>query len=115
MTYNFRSYNYQLPKGTIALLESGEYSDRDNIGLFVALRDVCLEEEARAFEKHVRENPQQYDLIGLNHHSFVSYLCANQTLATLECREVHIGSYGTLSIGDHRINFYDLAEEASDD
>lgn len=107
-----KTYTYR--RGTILLLEAGEYSDYQYVGQLVTLCDLdlkkamadykeILEVEKKDWLSHYRNMPgwDPNDTVWVgeeNVNGFVGWLCATQKCAGLDCQTAHIGSYGKLEI-----------------
>ena len=87
----------QYKAGELVILENGEYSDRSWSGPFRVLKDfdmVELAEQLKATfqpeQDHYSSEPGPYD--------FIQWLSAEGYLQDVECRRVHVGSYGQLEV-----------------
>jgi hypothetical protein len=83
--------------GELLILEDGEYSDKSWSGPFRVLKDfdiVDLAEQLKATfkpeEHHYSSEPEPYN--------FRDWLHTQGFIEDVECRSVHIGSYGRLEI-----------------
>lgn len=83
--------------GELLILEDGEYSDKSWAGPFRVLKDFDIVELAEQLkstfkpaEHHYSEEPGPSD--------FREWLHTQGFIEDVECRSVHVGSYGTLEI-----------------
>lgn len=83
--------------GELPILEDGEYSDRSWAGPFRVLKDFDIGELAdqlkatfKPAKNDYHKEPGPYD--------FRDWLSREGFIEDVECRSVHIGSYGTLAI-----------------
>lgn len=83
------------PKGTILLLEEGEYSDFGYVAHLVTLQDLDVREAIDRFKEQY-EAEDSWDTPRPS--SFVAWLIATQQCAPLVCQTLHIGSYGALEL-----------------
>lgn len=83
------------PKGTVLLLEEGEYSDRSYCGHLVTVRDLNLREAGASYAEQYKAE-DEYDRPDPS--GFVAWLVAEQFAMPLDHSEAHIGSYGRLEI-----------------
>jgi hypothetical protein len=82
--------------GKTLLLSEGEYSDFGYAGQLVTLKKCDLGALAAEFVGQWKGDRWRFD----GASNFVAWLVAQQYCAPIECEEVHIGSYGSLQIGN---------------
>lgn len=107
--------------GQILVLESGEYSDFSIEGILVTLKAFDIIDLAKLFWSEVvkdaaaklRANPCAY--IDVQANSFVGWLVAKEYCAPVQYSSFSIGSGSNtdLSVGDFRVQTYDVPELAA--
>jgi hypothetical protein len=83
--------------GELLILEDGEYSDKSWSGPFRVLKDFDIIELAEQLKATWKTGPNDYGS-GPGPFDFRDWLHKEGFIADVECRSVHIGSYGTLEI-----------------
>lgn len=79
----------------IIVLETGEYSDHSWHGPYRALKDFDIREAAEEFKASFKPE-DEWDRPGP--YEFVAWLAKAGFVEAIDCRTVHVGSYGTLEI-----------------
>ncbi len=84
----------KIKKGETIVFEHDEYSDYGIFGVHVALYDVDLMELKNSFLS---------DFVGVqpDYYRFLQWLIDNRYFADVDCRNIHLGSYGDLSITEN--------------
>lgn len=94
--------NYQIKAGTFVAFTEGEYSDF-NIPAHVVFRKDCnLEEALKDWEKLIKKQPSygKSTYFSSNQDSFIAWLQAEQIVIPADVREIHLGSYGEVTVGN---------------
>lgn len=89
------------PKGTILLLEEGEYSDFGYCGHLVTLCELDLRKEVQEWREGLGKDEDGDWVVDDWRHgpsALIAHLVASQKCAPLECQTVHIGSYGRVEL-----------------
>jgi hypothetical protein len=81
--------------GELLLLESGEYSDKSWAGPFRVLKDFDIREAAGEVKAAYKPD---YDGDEPGTTNLREWLFTNGFLEDVECRSIHIGSYGRIEI-----------------
>ena len=88
------THDYQLKKGELALITSGEYSDYGVQTLVRVLEDFHIIEMR---DEYLKKYPEQRERYKANHEQFVHWLVNERKCCEeVEHREWHIGSYSSL-------------------
>lgn len=88
-------------RGEIILFSSGEYSDYGYRGQVIFTKDCELKEARDTYKAHCKKTKESADPGG-----FVTFLCALEFCVPLQCREIHLGSYGEL-LGEDTLDWDD--------
>ena len=93
--------NTKVMRGEIILFSSGEYSDYSYAGQVIFTKDCELKEARDKYKEHCQKTKEYADS-----GSFVTFLCALEFCLPLQCREIHLGSYGEL-LGEYASDWND--------
>lgn len=83
--------NYKVAMGEIINFSYGEYSDYSYCGNVVFLKDCDLVEVKNLYKKFIIESKGYPDTSG-----FVTWMVSKEYCVQISCREIHLGSYGTI-------------------
>ena len=82
--------------GKLFTIESGEYSDYDVDGFFVALRDFRPHDEVCDYlYRHQRNESGR-----VNRYGFAAFLASKGLIMDVDYHRIHVGSYGDIREGD---------------
>ncbi len=91
--------NVELKAGELIVFSSGEYSSYGYDGHFVALRDVSNDEMLELVSAlKAEESSDPDELYGHARDSFIARAIQQGWLLSVNCREIHYGSYGELNL-----------------
>ena len=93
--------NTKVTRGEIVLFSSGEYSDYSYVGQVIFTKDCDLKVVKDVYKEHCKKTKETTDSGG-----FVTFLCALEFCLPLQCKEVHLGSYGEL-LGEDTLDWDD--------
>lgn len=94
--------NLELKAGELICFSTGEYSDYGYNGHFVVLQDVKSDEvstvvkECKEDRKNREANGEYW--FGDIHEMFIAQCIKRGWLLSIDCREIHIGSYNNLDL-----------------
>lgn len=91
--------NLDIKAGELICFSEGEYSEYGYIDHFVALQDVSRK-QLLALAQSLRDQEEAETIeYGQAKEQLIPRMIANGWLLSINCREIHIGRYGTLDIG----------------
>jgi hypothetical protein len=83
----------KIPKDTLVLLSSGEYSDYSLEGLYITTSDLYPE---KIRNDYINEYPEQTDTYMFKESTFKEYLLKNNYVKPMGCTEWYMGSYSSI-------------------
>ena len=83
----------KIQQGKLLAIESGEYSDFNVKGFFVALKDFDMREEISAY---LDEHPEQRDEYCADQYAFLAWMLRRGNWLEIDHVQCYIGSYGCL-------------------
>jgi len=81
----------KINKGTVVVFTSGEYSDYEINGVFVAIQDITEEHYAEAASEELKKEKYRQD-----HYAVLVNLVKMGLLVDVESVEVYLGAYATV-------------------
>ena len=89
--------NLDIKAGELICFSEGEYSDYGYSGHFVALQDIARS-QLWALAQSLRDQEEDGGEYGQAKEQYIPCMIANGWLLSINCREIHIGSYGSLDV-----------------
>ncbi|MEE5056441.1 hypothetical protein V2J84_22440 [Pseudomonas alliivorans] len=89
---NIPDTNFKFSKNQLVILSTGEYSDYGYSGRFVCHRDFDLS----IIASQVSGSHQ----LGNGPDGLTLHLITNDFISKVDCREIHLGSYGDINLCD---------------
>ena len=83
--------------GELLILETGEYSDKSWSGPFKVLKDFDIREAAAQYKSEFKPDENSYS-DEPSPYEFRDWLSKTGLIEDVDCRSVHIGSYGSVCI-----------------
>lgn len=88
--------NLPIKAGELVVFSAGEYSDYGYLGQFVVLEDITSEDITKVLEGTAEELRKESNRWSEDLDFFIPVLIRMGKLASINMREIHLGSYGEL-------------------